>query len=114
LRNAYAIRRPVRNAYLVRERDRRLARELVTVVAVVLLLGGGLLTYTWMHLEAVRTGYHINSLEKQLQDLSKVERQLRLEASYLAGPQRIEQRASRELGMQQPTLEQVIFWEEIR
>jgi cell division protein FtsL len=114
LRNAYAIRRPVRNAYLVRERDRRLVRELVAVVAVVVVLGGGLLAYTWLHLEALRTGYRINTLEKQLQELSKVERQLRLEAAYLAGPQRIEERATRELGMQQPALDQVIFWEEIR
>jgi cell division protein FtsL len=114
LRSAYAIRRPVANAYLVRERDRRLARELATVVGIILVLGGGLLAYTWMHLEAQRTGYRIDTLERQLQELSKVERQLRLEASYLAGPQRIEERATRELGMQQPALEQVIFWEEIR
>jgi cell division protein FtsL len=113
LRSAYAPRRQVVNTYLVRERDRRLARELAAVLVVVLLLGGGLLAYTWLHLEALRTGYRIDTLERQLQEISKVERQLRLEASYLAGPQRIEERAARELGMQQPSLEQVIFWEEI-
>jgi cell division protein FtsL len=114
VRNAYALRRTVVNTYLVRERDRRLARELATVVLVVVLLGGGLLAYTWIHLEALRTGYRIDSLERQLRDLSRVERQLRLEAAYLAGPQRVEQRAARELGMQQPRLEQMIFWEETR
>jgi cell division protein FtsB len=114
LRNAYAPRRPVVNTYLVRERDRRLARELAAVVLVVLLLGGGLLGYTWVHLEAQRTGYRIDSLERQLRELSRVERQLRLEAAYLAGPQRIEQRAARELGMRQPGLDQMIFWEETR
>jgi hypothetical protein len=50
LRSTYAFRRPVRNSYLVRERDRRLARELALVLLVVLLLGGGLLGYTWIHL----------------------------------------------------------------
>jgi cell division protein FtsL len=114
LRNAYALRRPVINTYLVRERDRRLARELAAVVLVVVLLGGGLLAYTWIHLEALRTGYRIDSLERQLRDLSRVERQLRLEAAYLAGPQRIEQHAVHELGMQQPQLAQMIFWEETR
>lgn len=114
MRNAYALRRPVVNTYLVRERDRRLARELAAVVLVVVLLGGGLLAYTWIHLEALRTGYRIDSLERQLRDLSRVERQLRLEAAYLAGPQRIEQHAVHELGMQQPQLEQMIFWEETR
>jgi cell division protein FtsL len=114
LRSAYALRRPVLNAYLVRERDRRLARELALVLLVVVLLGGGMLAYTWIHLEALRTGYHIDLLQRQLRDLSQDERQLKLEASYLASPQRIEGRAVHELGMQQPTLEQVVFWEEMQ
>ncbi|HVR09500.1 MAG TPA: cell division protein FtsL [Thermoanaerobaculia bacterium] len=113
MRNAYAFRRPVRNAYLVRERDRRLARELAVVLLIVVLLGGGLLTYTWIHLEALRTGYRIDLLDRQLRELAQIQRQLRLEASYLASPQRIEERAVRELGMQQPALEQVVFWEEM-
>lgn len=113
MRSAYAFRRPVTNTYLVRERDRRLARELVLVLLAAVLLGGGLLAYTWMHLEALRTGYRIDVLERQLRDQSQIERQLQLEASYLASPQRIEERAVRELGMQPPKLEQVLFWEEM-
>ena len=114
MRRAYAFRRPVLNSYLVRERDRRLARELALVLLVVLLLGGGLLAYTWIHLEALRTGYQIEVLERQLRDLSQIERQLQLEASYLASPPRIEERAVRELGMQPPALSQVVFWEEMQ
>lgn len=109
----YALRKPVVNTYLVRERDRRLARELVVVVATVVLLGGGLLAYTWIHLEVLKTGYRIDKLEGELRDLSKKERQLRLEASYLAGPQQVEKRATDELGMQPPTLAQILFWEEL-
>ncbi|HVT61320.1 MAG TPA: cell division protein FtsL [Thermoanaerobaculia bacterium] len=114
MRNAYSSRRPVVNTYLVRERDRRLVRELAAVLLAVVVLGGGLLAYTWLHLEALRTGYRIDTLERQLRDLSQIERQLRLEASYLASPQQIEQRAVRELGMRPPALEQVIFWEELQ
>ncbi|HKH45048.1 MAG TPA: cell division protein FtsL [Thermoanaerobaculia bacterium] len=113
MRSAYAFRRPVVNTYLVRERDRRRQRELALVLLVVLCLGGGLLAYTWIHLEVRRTGYEIDTLEKRLGELTQKERQLRLEASYLAGPSQIEQRALHELGMQQPALEQVVFWEEI-
>ena len=43
MRSSYAFTRPVANSYLVRERDRRLLRELVLVLLVVLCLGGGLL-----------------------------------------------------------------------
>ena len=113
MRNAYAFTRPVVNSYLVRERDRRRLRELVLVLLVVVCLGGGLLAYTWIHLEVTRTGYHIDQLEKDLNRLTREERQLRLEAAYLASPSQIQQRAVEELGMQAPSLEQVVFWEEL-
>ena len=113
MRSAYAFRRPVVNTYLVRERDRRRQRELAGVLLSVLCLGGGLLAYTWIHLEVLRTGYKIDALERQLAELTQSERQLRLEASYLASPIQVERRAAGELGMQPPALEQVVFWEEL-
>lgn len=113
MRNAYALRRPVVNAYLVRERDRRRARELMLVLLVVLSLGGGVFAYIWIHLQVLTTGYRIDELERELVDLNRKERQLRLEAAYLASPSRVERRAVEELGMQPPALEQVVFWEEL-
>ncbi len=113
MRNAYAFTRPVANTYLVRERDRRRLRELALVLLVVVCLGGGLLAYTWIHLEVTATGYRIDVLERELTDREREERQLRLEASYLASPSQIERRAVEELGMQAPVLEQVVFWEEL-
>ena len=113
MRNAYAFTRPVANSYLVRERDRRRVRELALVLLVVLCLGGGLLAYTWIHLEVTRTGYRIAKLERELTQQTREERQLRLEAAYLASPSQIERRAVKELGLQSPVLEQVIFWEEL-
>lgn len=113
MKSAYAVRRPVVNTYLVRERDRRRLRELAVVLLVVVSLGGGLLAYTWMHLEVLSTGYRIVDLERRLRDLAQEERRLRLEASYLASPQQIERRAVAELGMGDPAMEQVIFWEEL-
>lgn len=113
MRNAYAFTRPVVNSYLVRERDRRRQRELALVLVVVVCLGGALLAYTWIHLEVTRTGYNINKLEQELTQLTRAERQRRLEAAYLASPLQIERRAAKELGMQAPALEQVVFWEEL-
>ncbi len=113
MRNAYAFTRPVVNTYLVRERDRRRVRELALVLLVVVCLGGGLLAYTWIHLEVTGAGYRINELEKKLDEAERQERQLRLEASYLASPLQIEKRAVGELKMQPPALEQVVFWEEL-
>lgn len=113
MRNAYAFTRPVVNTYLVRERDRRRWRELALVLVCVLLLGGGLLAYTWIHLEMTRTGYRIDKLERELTEQTQKERQLRLEAAWLASPAQVERRAVDELHMQPPALEQVVFWEEL-
>ena len=114
MKNAYAFRRPVANTYLVRERDRRRVRELLVVLLIVVCLGGSLLAYTWIHLEVTRAGYRIDRLERTLADLQREERVFRLEAAHLGSPGLVESRAVAELRMQPPSLEQVIFWEELR
>ena len=114
MKTPYAVRRAVTNSYLVRERDRRRLHELATVLLAVGCLGGGLLAYTWVHSEQLRAGYRIDELERRSEDLERLERQLLLEASYLASPQRIERRATAELGMRPLAVEQVLFWEELR
>jgi cell division protein FtsL len=114
LPGAYAVRRPVVNAYLVRQRDRRVRRELAWVVAAVLPLAVAMLAYTWLQLETLRVGYRIEALEQRAHKLAQIERQLRLEAAHLAHPERLARRANEELGLRPPAIEQVIFLEETR
>lgn len=109
----YAIRRSVANSYLVRQRDRRLMRELLAVLLAVILVGGGLLAYTWVHVEILRTGYRTTTLERELGELAETERRQRLEVSKLTHPARIEARARRELAMDQPTIDQTLFYREL-
>ena len=111
---AYAVRRPVVNAYLVRQRDRRVRRELAWVVAAMLALAASMLAYTWLQLETLRVGYRIAALETRAHKLEQVERQLRLESAYLAQPRRLEERAAAELGLVEPSVDQVVFLEEWR
>ena len=110
----YAFHRPVANSYRVRERDRRRLRELLLVVAALAPLGVGLLCYTWVHLEVLDAGYRIQALERQLDDLTREERKLRLEAAWLESPRQVEERAVGELGMGAPKLDQMVFWKETR
>ena len=112
--SAYAVRRPVVNAYLVRQRDRKRLRELAAVIAAVVPVGVALIAYTWLQLETLRVGYRIEKLERRTHELAQIERQLRLEAAHLAHPERLARRAHDELGLQPPSVEQVIFLEEIR
>jgi hypothetical protein len=45
--------------------------------------------------------------------MAQVERQLRLEAAYLAHPERLRARASEELGLAEPSVERVMHLEEL-
>lgn len=111
MRGAYVVHRPVVNAFLVRERDRKRLRELLWVMILVLPLAAGLWMDIWVHVRVIRTGYRINELESVLDDLGQRERRLRLEASYLSSPQRVEALAIEELGMLEPRPEQLIYLE---
>lgn len=113
MRRSYAVVRPVFNAYLIRERDRRRRRELIWVVAVLLPVGVCALVYVWLHVEVLRVGYRIHELEQQLEQRQEFERRLGLEAAFLESPQRIERRATEELGLVTPQGDQLVFLEEI-
>ena len=93
---------------------RAMALMLLIGLAGVLPLALAFIAYTWIHLEVLRTGYRIDELDRRLHALQEEERRLRLESSYLASPERIEERAKAELGMQPPAVEQLIFATEIR
>jgi len=114
MRTAYAVRRPVVNPYLVRERDRRRHRELATVLLISLSVGACLIAYVWLHVELLRVGYQVHVLEQQLDETMRRKSLLQLETSYLSSPQHIEERAVTELGMQRPDLEQIVFEREVR
>ncbi|MDX1631521.1 MAG: cell division protein FtsL [Thermoanaerobaculia bacterium] len=109
MKTPYTTAREVRNRYLVRVRDRKRLRELARVAVAVLLVGAALLGYTWLHLRLLEGGYRVEQLQGRLHELERLERHLRLEAAYLASPQRIEARAVEELGMTQPGFDQMIF-----
>ena len=108
----YAVHLRVDNAYLVKQREWRILRDLLVVVAAIAVLGGGLWSYTWLHTERVRTGYKIRELEARLHEAEQRERRLRLEVAERVRPERVEERARQELGMRAPTLEQTVFFEE--
>lgn len=74
-------------------------------------LGVCALGYVWLHVETLRVGYRIHGLEERLERRAGVERQLGLEVAYLESPGRIEERATRELGMAPPAADQLIFVE---
>ena len=111
MKTPYLLPRPPRNRYLVRQRDHRRMRELRRVAAAIVVVGLALLGYTWLHLELLGSGYRVQGFEQRLQELQRRQRHLRLEEAYLSSPQRVEARASKELGMRAPELGQLLFAE---
>lgn len=109
MKTPYLLPRPPRNRYLVRQRDRRRLRELLRVALAIVVVGVALLGYTWLHLESLGGGYRVEGLEQRLHELERRERHLRLEEAYLSSPQRVETRASKQLGMKPPELGQLLF-----
>ncbi len=91
---------------LVFERSKRgsLRRLVVTILIIV-----GLLLYVGGKVKIMRLGYQIDALEREKQELERVNRSLRIEASSLTSPARIEEIATKRLGMIRPAKENVVI-----
>ncbi len=91
---------------LVFERSKRgsLRRLVVTLLIIV-----GLLLYVGGKVKIMRLGYQIDALEREKQELERVNRSLRIEASSLTSPARIEEIATKRLGMIRPAKENIVI-----
>jgi cell division protein FtsL len=91
---------------LVFERSRRgsLRRLILAFVAI-----AGLLLYVGGKVTIMRLGYQIEALEREKQELERANRSLRIEASSLTSPSRIEEIATKRLGMIRPPKDAVVI-----
>jgi cell division protein FtsL len=95
------------NSRLVKVEDPRRSREMkqfCTALACLFLL---VFTYTWQHFRAIEYGYQIESAKRQLNNLTEMNRALRLEDASLRDPERIDVIARR-MGLFPPEPGQVI------
>jgi len=95
------------NSRLVKVEDPRRNREMkqfCTALAFLFLL---VFTYAWQHFRAIEYGYQIESAKRELNNLSEMNRALRLEDASLRDPERIDVMARR-MGLVPPEPGQVI------
>jgi len=104
----YAVRRPVENVYLVRERDRKRSRELLALALAAVPPMAVLFGAIWANLETVRLGYQLERLESQADVLARRNRNLAAERAQAAALARVEDIAREKLGLAPPRLEQLI------
>jgi cell division protein FtsL len=74
----------------------------------VLLIVASLILYVAAKVSIVRLGYRIEALEREKKELERANRSLRIEASSLSSPSRIEEIAVKRMGMVRPPKENVV------
>jgi hypothetical protein len=79
-------------------------KQFATALACLFLL---VFTYAWQHFRAIEYGYHIESAKRELNNLTEMNRALRLEDASLRDPERIDVIARR-MGLVPPEPGQVI------
>ena len=72
------------------------------------LIVAGLMTYVGGKVQIMRLGYQIEELEQQKRNLERENRALQIEASSLEAPGRIEDIATKRLGMVRPPKENIV------
>jgi len=106
---AYAVRRPVENLYLVRERDRQRTRELVALALAAVPPAVVLFLAIWANLETVRLGYQLAKVSTNREILLEKKHRLEMDRAQAAALARVEPIARGTLGLVPPTLDQVIL-----
>ena len=95
------------NQRLVRERDRKHARELWRFLATAAVLAVPVLGYVWQRMDFLRVSKRYEHLQMELQKLGEDEQRLRLERATLMDHERIETLARRNLGLVDPSPDDV-------
>ncbi len=106
---AYAVRRPVENVYLVRERDRRRSRELFALALAAVPPVVVLFVAIWANVKTVELGYQLARLAKSRDVLIETKRKLEMDRAQAAALSRVEDVSRRTLGLVPPTLDQVVL-----
>jgi cell division protein FtsL len=106
---AYAVRRPVENVYLVRERDRKRTRELAALVLAAVPPMLVLFAAIWANLETVRLGYQLAQVARQKETQLDRNRQLRMERAQATSLARVDEIARKKLGLVPPAPEQILL-----
>ncbi len=95
------------NSRLVRVVDPGRKREMAMFAIATSVLFVFVMVYAWQHFRAVESGYRVESLRLQRDNMAEMNRALRLEEASLSDPERIDVLA-RQIGLAAPQAGQVV------
>ena len=104
----YTQKKPIENAHIVRERDRRRFRELLALLALGVPIGLFLLLFTWQNLEVIRLGREATRLQKIRKEIGEDNKRLQFELDRLTALDSVERRAS-QLGFRPTAPEAIVI-----
>ena len=90
----YTQKKPIENAHIVRERDRRRFRELLAVLSLGIPIGLFLLLFTWQNVQVIRLGREATTLQQQRKQIEDSNKALQLELDRLTSLDAVEQKAT--------------------
>ena len=102
------------NSQVVREVDPRASRDLWWLLVLVMTLVGGLVLDAWPHLQVRQVDTERVRMSREYDRLVEVNRKLRLEKASLENLRRVENIATRELGLSSPPAARVVVIERAR
>ena len=90
----YAQKKPIDNAHIVRERDRRRFRELSAVLFLAVPVGIFLLVFTCQNVEVIRLGREANGLQQRRKQIEDSNKALQLQLDRLKSLDAVEKKAT--------------------
>lgn len=90
-------------------RSRFTRRQAFLIILMLFFFMGSGISYVWSNFEKTQIGYDLSQLKKEEMRLQEINRKLRLELALLKSPQNLESKAIKDLGLRQPTPEQIVM-----
>ena len=99
----------VRNSRFKKRRSRFTRRQVFLIILMLFFFMGSGISYVWSNFEKTQIGYDLSQLKKEEMRLQEINRKLRLELALFKSPQNLEAKAVKDLGLRQPTPEQIVM-----
>ena len=77
--------------------------------ALILMITAMAMVYVWQRVQVIAMGYQVEDLKKERDELKRVNKGLQIETASLTSPGRIEEIASRSIGMKPASENQVVL-----
>ncbi|MDY6972543.1 MAG: cell division protein FtsL [Thermodesulfobacteriota bacterium] len=99
----------IRNSKIKRSGFYMTTRQIFLTIFMLFFFMGSGIGYVWSNFEKTQIGYDLSQLKKEEIRLTEINRKLRLELAVLKSPQNLEAIAVQELGLRQPSYEQIVI-----